>query len=68
MCRLYCITYEEDGEECEAVIPEWMLPEIEVITDIMLAGDLVEGYKIVEDKDPDDGEHEPIPIKTGVMK
>ena len=63
MTRLYLITHtNEDDEIVDSVVPEWMLPEIEDIHDISLAGCLISGYKIVVDEDPDDGEKEPIPI------
>jgi hypothetical protein len=41
-----------------------MLPEIEDIEDIALAGHLIDGYKIVVDEDPDPKEKEPIPLKS----
>lgn len=61
--RLYHITYEEDGESLECVVPEYLLPEFEEIEDINVVGWLVPGYKIVVDEEPDPGEKEPIPLK-----
>ena len=62
MERLYSVTYDnEEDEMVTAIVPEWMLPEIETIHDIEVVGNLVPGYCIVEDDD-DPGEKDPKPV------
>lgn len=64
--RLYKITYEdEEGNTCEGVVPEWALPEIAEISEIELAGILMEGFVILreEDEDPKDRDDKPILLK-----
>lgn len=65
--RLYVVSYidKEDGEEYQAVVPEFALPDIDNITDIEVCGRLMEGYAIVADEDPEDPEPEekPTPIR-----
>ena len=62
MVRLYLVEYQdlENDQISQSVVPEWLLPEIEEIYDISVAGYLMPGYTIVEDEEPDPGEKEPL--------
>lgn len=59
--RLYLITYEEDGEEYQGVFPEYALPCIDTMVDITLCGYLGEGFVILPDEDPEDGDKDDVP-------
>jgi hypothetical protein len=63
LVRMYHVLFVEDGEEYEAVIPEWMLPEIDNITSIDVVGFLHGDLTVVRIEDPEDPEKEPIPLR-----
>ena len=61
--RIYNVTYidPDDGVEYSVILPEIALPDVDDITYIEVCGRLGEGWAIVVDEDPEDGEKDPAP-------